>query len=90
MYYDVTDVAYKDKYNLEVSFNDGKKSIVNLENYIKQKGVFKKLANINRFKQAYVNKDFGSLCWPGDIDFASETLYSIATHSPLPGWMDKD
>ena len=25
--------------------------------------------------------------WNNEIDVAPETLYSMATHSPLPGWM---
>jgi hypothetical protein len=35
--------------------------------------VFVQLRNIQRFKQAYVA--LYTVCWPGEIDIAPETLY---------------
>jgi len=37
------------------------------------RGVFARLQDIAVFKQAFVALD--TVCWPGDIDIAPETLY---------------
>jgi len=36
-------------------------------------GVFTRLQDIALFKQAFVALD--TVCWPGDLDIAPETLY---------------
>lgn len=46
--------------------------------------------DLNYFKQVYVNKELGVLCWPGDVDIAPETIYSMATGKPLPEWVDDE
>jgi hypothetical protein len=87
MYYSAVQVHYIEGYKLEVIFENGKRGIVDFAGYIKKGGVFKRFADLEYFKQAYVDHELGVLCWPDDLDIAPETLYSKATGEPLPAWM---
>ena len=89
MYADATEVRYISGYKLEVTFETGEKGIVDLEEFTRKGGVFDRFADISYFKQVYINKELGVLCWPGDVDIAPETIYSMATGKPLPDWMTK-
>jgi hypothetical protein len=86
MYYNVVEVRYLEGYTLEISFANGKKGIVDFADYIQRGGVFSRFANLDYFKQAYVDEEIGVLCWPEGLDIAPETLYSKATGEPLPAW----
>lgn len=90
MYYDVLKVKYIEGYKLEVVFENGRKGIVDLQSYIREGGVFSRFSDIEYFKQAYVNRELGVLCWPDGLDIAPETLYSMATGEPLPDWMTQE
>lgn len=87
MYYDVVGAKYIEGYKLELTFENGKRGIVDLQDYIKKGGVFSRFSDIEYFKQFYINKELGVLCWPDDLDIAPETLYHEATGEPLPAWM---
>lgn len=87
MYYDVIEAKYIEGYRLELTFENGKKGVVDFEGYDKKGGVFSRFSDLQYFKQFYINKEIGVLCWPGDVDIAPETLYSEATGEPLPSWM---
>ncbi|MEW6738620.1 MAG: DUF2442 domain-containing protein [Nitrospirota bacterium] len=87
MYYDVLEARHIEGYKLELVFEDGKKGIVDLSGYPQKGGVFSRLADIEYFKQFFVNKEIGTLCWPDGLDIAPETLYHEATGEPLPAWM---
>jgi len=87
MYYDVLEARYIEGYKLEVVFENGRKGIVDLKDYSQKGGVFSRFSEIGYFKQFYVNKEIGALCWPDGLDIAPETLYHEATGEPLPAWM---
>lgn len=87
MYYDVIEAKYIEGYTLELTFENGKKGIVDFKDYIKLGGVFSRFSDLQYFKQFYINKEIGVLCWPDEVDIAPETLYSEATGEPLPSWM---
>jgi hypothetical protein len=87
MYYEIKDFKNLGDYKLEIFFDNGKKGIVDLKDYIKKGGVFSRFSDIEYFKKAYINKEFGVLCWPDEVDIAPETIYSEATGEPLPHWM---
>jgi len=65
-------VLPRNDYVLEVWFNTGEHRLFNVRPYI-EKGLLKKLQDINLFKQAFVSLD--TVCWPGDLDIAPETIY---------------
>ena len=73
----VTEVHAKENFKLELKFNTGEIRLFDVTPYL-EKGVFKKLKNEQLFKQAYVAYD--TVCWPGDLDIAPETLYDKSTN----------
>lgn len=87
MYCDVKEARYIEGYKLEIIFEDGKKGVVDLQDYLRKGGLFNRFSDLEYFKQFYLNKELGALCWPDGLDIAPETLYHKATFSPLPAWM---
>jgi hypothetical protein len=79
MHWDVVSAKYVDGYRLAVTFADGKSGIVDLERIIRKVRLFRRLTDVNVFKQFRINPDFGVLCWGDDLDIAPETLYEQAT-----------
>ncbi|MBI5748193.1 MAG: DUF2442 domain-containing protein [Nitrospinae bacterium] len=87
MYYDVSEARHIEGYKIELVFKNGKKGIIDLKEYLYKGGVFNRFSEIEYFKQFYVNKEVGTLCWPDGLDIAPETLYHEATGESLPAWM---
>jgi hypothetical protein len=54
----------------------------------KKGGVFSKLRDPEFFRRVHIHKELAVLTWDDEIDIAPETVYSIATGSPLPDWME--
>ena len=71
-------VLPREDYSLELWFNTGAHRLFNMRPYL-DRGVFAQLKDIEHFKQAYVA--FDTVCWPGNLDIAPETLYDRS--SPL-------
>src|SRR3989338_9730209 len=90
MYYDIKEARYVDGYKLEIIFEDGKKGIVDLQEYARKGGLFDRFSDLEYFKQFYINKELNVLCWPDGLDIAPETLYSKATGEPLPTWVSPE
>jgi hypothetical protein len=90
MYYDVIEAKYLEGYKLELTFENGKKGVIDFKDYGKKGGVFSRFADMNYFKQFYINAEIGVLCWPDNVDIAPETLYHEATGEPLPEWMETE
>ncbi|RKY05950.1 MAG: DUF2442 domain-containing protein [Planctomycetota bacterium] len=78
MYYDLKEIKVLDGHKLFVKFEDQKQGVVDLSGIINKGGVFTQLKERKQFEQAYIDPDWGVLCWPGDIDIAPETLYESA------------
>lgn len=89
MHYDVIEARYIEGYKIEIVFENGKKGVVDFENYITRGGIFSRFADIEYFKQYFINKELGVLCWPNDVDIAPEILYHKSTGEPLPDWMNQ-
>ena len=68
----VTSVQPRDDFQLELIFNTGEIAVFDMRPYL-DKGVFRRLRDISLFKQAYIG--FDTVCWPGNLDIAPETLY---------------
>ena len=75
MYYDIKEAKHIDRYKLEITFADGKQGIVDLEDYIKKGGVFKRFSDFNYFLKFYINKELFVLSWPDGLDIAPESVY---------------
>jgi len=59
-------------YRLEVEFDTGETRLFDARPYL-DKGAFRRLQDPALFRQAYVA--FDTVCWPGNLDIAPETLY---------------
>jgi hypothetical protein len=68
----VTFVRPRDDFHLELKFSTGEVGLFDMTPYL-DKGVFRRLQDLALFKQAYVA--FDTVCWPGNLDMAPETLY---------------
>ena len=84
MIHDVVSAVYQGGYKIEVTFDDGKKGIVDFAKYLKRGGVFERFKDMDFFRSFAVNKELGVLAWRNEIDIAPETLYADATGAPLP------
>lgn len=71
----VIKVVPKDEFRLLVTFNTGETKLFDARPYL-EKGVFTRLKQPELFRQAYVA--FDTVCWPGELDIAPETLYDVA------------
>ena len=90
MLHDVVSAEHKGDYRIELTFDDGKKGIVDFTKYLELGGVFDRFRDPEFFKRFRVDEELGVLTWEGDLDIAPETLYADATGSPLPDWMTPD
>lgn len=88
--YDVVKAKYVEGYKIAVTFENGKKDVVDFKDYAKLGGVFSRFADMAYFKKFHINKVIGVLCWQDDVDIAPETLYHEATGEPLPEWMQAE
>ncbi len=59
-------------FSLELWFDTGDHRLFDARPYL-SRGVFVRLQDFSLFKQAFVVLD--TVCWPGDLDIAPETLY---------------
>ena len=69
-------VAPRENYHLELEFNTGEVRLFDVNPYLNT-GVFQQLKDQSLFGKAYVA--FETVCWPGEIDIAPETLYYLST-----------
>ncbi|MDH4129887.1 MAG: DUF2442 domain-containing protein [Spirochaetota bacterium] len=85
----INKAVYKKSYCIYCTFKDGKSGTIDLSTYIDKGGVFDKLRDENYAKQFKLVD--GVLCWgDGELDIAPETVYSLATGTPLPLWMTSE
>jgi hypothetical protein len=89
MIHDVVSAVYRGRYKIEVSFDDGKKGIVDFAKYLKRGGIFERFGDVDFFRTFAINEELGVLTWGDEIDIAPERLYAEATGTPLPGWAGK-
>jgi hypothetical protein len=65
-------VVAREDFHLELMFNTQETRLFDARPYL-SRGAFVRLQNPELFKQAYVACD--TVCWPGELDIAPETLY---------------
>lgn len=85
---DIISGRYIDGYKIELSFDDGKKGIVDFSKYLNAGGVFDRFKNLEFFKNFKINRELGVITWDDELDVSPETLYSEAIGMPLPSWVE--
>ncbi len=80
----VKQVRHLGQYRLELSFTDGTKGELDLEDrVVGRAGVFVPLQEIDFFKQVEVDPEVGTIVWPNGVDFCPDVLYSLVTGKPI-------
>ena len=69
----VSSVVALDDHRLEVTFDDGLRGIVSLQDRLFGP-MFEPLRDPEFFRQASVD-EFGAICWPNGADLAPDALY---------------
>ena len=87
MIHDVISAEYRGEYLIEVTFDNGRRGIVDFSSYAARGGVFARFRDKTFFRDFHINTELGVLAWGDDLDIAPETLYAAATGEPLPEWM---
>jgi hypothetical protein len=67
---------------LYLSFSDGIEGTLDL-NYLLERGVFQKLKDPEFLKQVYIDRESGTIAWPGGLDLDPVVLYSKISHRPI-------
>jgi hypothetical protein len=88
MLIDLVFAEYCGDYKIRLKFEDGKSGVIDFADYKNKGGVFKQFKNLDFFKSFKVDPELGTLVWNNEIDIAPEILYSKATNSSLPDWME--
>lgn len=81
---DVVDVRPLDGHQLELTFKDGLKAVVDLDRVIRSfDGVFALLKDPEYFRLVRVDPEIGTIVWPNGADLCPDVLYSYASGKPI-------
>lgn len=74
----ILEAEYFGDYRVHVVFNDGREGIADLRSMIFEnpRTVFAPLIDVSVFRRLFIQ--YGTLCWPGDLDLAPEYIYYLA------------
>lgn len=70
----VTKAKYIGDYKVEVTFNDGRKGVADLQDALSGP-VFKPLRDKSLFSQLKVDEELETISWPNGADLAPEYIY---------------
>jgi len=76
--HDVSEVEVLGHYRLRLTFSDGLVGDVDLSHLRELGGVFTPLRDPAFFAQVRVDREIGTITWPGGTDLAPEVLYERA------------
>ncbi|MGH7571705.1 MAG: DUF2442 domain-containing protein [Gemmatimonadota bacterium] len=74
MIHRIVHVEPRSGYRVQIRFEDGKIGEVDLSDLV-GKGVFRVWNNPDEFARVYIDKESGTLAWPGGLDLAPDALY---------------
>lgn len=83
----VTKVKALSGHRLQLTFSDGTSGEAAMLDTIKGSRPLKPLLDEAVFRRAYV--DANTVCWPGDLDIAAETVYALAHGLPKPDTLEQ-
>ncbi|MHB8874732.1 MAG: DUF2442 domain-containing protein [Myxococcaceae bacterium] len=80
----IVEVQLRGGHRLFLRFNDGSQGIVDIADVIAFEGVFSSLRDQTNFEKVFVDSQWGTVCWPDNLDLAPEPLYErITGRNPL-------
>jgi hypothetical protein len=74
MFLHITEVKYLHDYQVEVTFNNGRKGIADLSSALRGP-VFEPLKNPIEFSKIMIEKETETVAWPNGADLAPEFVY---------------
>ena len=78
--WEVTAARYAGEFRVWIKFADGLEGEVDFAKRLPG-GVFKPLHDVRRFRRVRFDPLSGSISWPGDLDWAPESLYAMVRRS---------
>lgn len=66
-------------FRLHLRFSDGAEGEVDVARVVPFAGVFARLSEPGEFSKVYLDVEWGTICWPGGLDLAPETLHEHVT-----------
>lgn len=81
----VTSVDVLGHWRLRVGFSDGLTGDVDLSDVRGAGPFWEPLEDPDLFARAYVDRDAGTVAWPGNIDVDPESLHEEASRHPIRG-----
>ncbi|MBI3182405.1 MAG: DUF2442 domain-containing protein [Myxococcales bacterium] len=80
----IIEVDYRGGHRLLMRFDDGTQGEVDIAEAVPLDGVLAALRDPAVFRQARVDPEWGTVCWPDDLDLAPEPLFErITGRNPL-------
>lgn len=74
MFLHITKAKYIKDYEVEVSFNNGRKGVADLSSALKGP-VFESLKNKSEFSSFMIDEELETIVWPNGADLAPEYVY---------------
>lgn len=81
---DIVAVQPLSGYQLQITFEDDVKGVVDIAHLIEFTGIFAPLRDPTYFAQVTVNPDLGTICWNNGADLDPDVLYSLVANQSLP------
>lgn len=72
--YRITQVQPRARYRVWLRFEDGTSGEVDLSDLV-GKGVFRRWRDEREFQRVFIDRETGTIAWPGGIDLAPDALY---------------
>jgi len=76
---EIIDVKVLDGYRLFLRFKDGVEGEIDISDVVPFEGVFARIRDRDEFVKVLVDHQWGTICWPGELDLAPEPLYERLT-----------
>lgn len=84
MYAEIKHVKVIKPYKLWLKFKDGAEGELDMSRHTAFKGILTTLKKKDCFSHVRVNKESGSIQWPGEIDIDPYVLHQCVTGKPIP------
>jgi hypothetical protein len=78
----ITEAKVLEQCQIFLAFSDGIEGTLDLSD-LAGRGVFQKLRDPDFMDQLYIDRESGTIAWPGGLDLDPVVLYSKISHKPI-------